>query len=138
MFSTRSVYSCFHSRLLVISAAFDSNVPSPGGTLVIFLPLLRYSWIWEANRFRSFSFSILLVFAIRDLYLLATLELKGEVQMKNNVDYSLRSRRFQKLIDPVVAEFHRKRKALLQAEYQAQQAGESLVLPPSPEPHEPE
>lgn len=77
-------------------------------------------------------------FTIRDLFLLATLELKGEVQVKNNVDYSLRSRRCQKRIAPVVAEFHRKRKELLQAEYQAQLTGEPLVLPPSQEPHEPE
>ncbi len=56
----------------------------------------------------------------------------------DNVDYSLRSRRCQRRIAAIASEFHRKRKALLQAEYQAQQADESLALPPSLEPHEPD
>jgi hypothetical protein len=60
--------------------------------------------------------------------------------MKNNVDYSLRSRRFQKRIDssPVILESRRKLKELLQAERQAPQAGEPLLSHPSQEPHEPE
>ena len=58
----------------------------------------------------------------------------------NNVDYSLRSRRFQKLIDsdPVILESRRKMKELLQAKRRAPQAGEPLLFPPSQEPHEPD
>ena len=58
----------------------------------------------------------------------------------DNVDNSLRSRRFQKLIDsdPVILESRRKLKELLQAERQAPQDGESLLFPPSQEPHEPD
>ena len=58
----------------------------------------------------------------------------------DNVDYSLRFRLFQKLIDsdPVILESRRKLKELLQAERQAPQVGEPLLSHPSQEPHEPD
>ena len=64
----------------------------------------------------------------------------GDKKLPENVDTSLRSRRFQKRIDssPVILESRRKLKELLQAERQAPQAGEPLLSHPSQEPHEPE
>jgi hypothetical protein len=41
----------------------------------------------------------------------------GDKKLPENVDTSLRSRRFQKRIAPIIAEFHRKRKERLRAEY---------------------